>query len=124
MRMKNLSETEEGLVMSHTMCAVEQNEARFMSETKEELVRNIMNFDEMESEEFPMSPEVIARKQKKDTHLKQVMKKSDKFSERLIEISTVITYDNKIYTPISLRKSIVWWYHTCLQHPGITRMEA
>jgi hypothetical protein len=30
------------------MCAVEQNEARVMSETKEELVRNIMNVDEME----------------------------------------------------------------------------
>jgi hypothetical protein len=52
------------------------------------------------------------------------MKKSDKFSERLVERSTVITYDNKIYIPISLRKRIVWWYHTYLQHPGITRMEA
>jgi hypothetical protein len=31
------------------MCAVEQNEARVMPETKEELVRNIMNVDEMES---------------------------------------------------------------------------
>jgi hypothetical protein len=29
-----------------------------------------MNVDEMESEEFPMSPETIAREQKKDTHLK------------------------------------------------------
>jgi hypothetical protein len=46
----------------------------------------------MEAEEFPMS-----REQKKDTHLKEVIKKSDKFSERLIERSTVITYDNKIY---------------------------
>jgi hypothetical protein len=36
----------------------------------------------------------------------------------------VITYENKIYIPISLRKRIVWWYHTYLQHPGITRMEA
>jgi hypothetical protein len=31
------------------MCAVEQNEARVMPEAKEELVRNIMNVDEMES---------------------------------------------------------------------------
>jgi hypothetical protein len=36
----------------------------------------------------------------------------------------VITFDNKIYIPISIRKRIVWWYHTYLQHPGITRMEA
>jgi hypothetical protein len=52
------------------------------------------------------------------------MKKSDKFSKRLAERSTVITYDNKIYIPLSLRKRIVWWYHTYLQHPGITRTEA
>jgi hypothetical protein len=71
-----------------------------------------------------MSPEIIAHEQKKDTHLKEVMKKSDKFSERTVERSTVITYENKIYMPISLRKRIVRRYHTYLQHPGITRMEA
>jgi hypothetical protein len=54
-----------------------------------------MNVDEMESEEFPMSPDIIAREQKKYTSLKEVIKKSDKFSERLIERSTVTTYDNK-----------------------------
>jgi hypothetical protein len=52
------------------MCAVEQNEAIVMPETKEDLFHNIMNVDEMESEEFPMSPEIIAREQKKDIHLK------------------------------------------------------
>jgi hypothetical protein len=29
------------------MCAVEKNEAKVMPETKEELVKNIMNVDEM-----------------------------------------------------------------------------
>jgi hypothetical protein len=86
---------------------------------------NIMNIGEiMVSEEFPMSPEIIALEQKKDTHVKEVMKKSKKFSEKLIERSTVITYDNNIYIPQSLRKRIVWWYHTYLQNPGIPRMEA
>jgi hypothetical protein len=37
----------------------------------------------MESEEFSMSPDIIAREQKKDTHIKEVSKKSDKFSERI-----------------------------------------
>jgi hypothetical protein len=64
----------------------------------------IMNIDEMESEEFPMSPEIIAREQKKETHLKEVMKKSENFSERLIERSTGITYDNKIYTTITQKE--------------------
>jgi hypothetical protein len=42
-----LSETEEGLVLSHAMCAVEQHEAIVMPETKEELVMNIIDFYEM-----------------------------------------------------------------------------
>jgi hypothetical protein len=46
------------------MCAVEQNEARSFPETKHDLVHHIMNVDKMESEEFPMSPEIIAREQK------------------------------------------------------------
>jgi hypothetical protein len=53
-----------------------------------------------------------------------LIKRSDKFSERTIERSTVITYEKKIYIPQSLRKRIVWWYHKYLQHPGTTRMEA
>jgi hypothetical protein len=117
---EKLSETEECLVLSHAMCAVEKDEARLLPETKHDLVHHIMNVDEMVSEEFPMSPEIIAREQKNDTHLKEVMKKSDKFSERIVERSTVITYENKVYIPISLRKRKVWWYHTNLQHPGIT----
>jgi hypothetical protein len=88
------------LVLSHSMCAAEQNEATVMPETKEELIENIMNVDKIESEEFPMSPEIIVREQKKDTHLKKVMKKSDKCSEKIVERSTVITYDNKIYIPL------------------------
>jgi hypothetical protein len=39
-----------------------------------------MSVDEIESEELPMSPEIIAHEQKKYTHLKEVMKTSDKFS--------------------------------------------
>jgi hypothetical protein len=40
-----ISETEEGLVLSHAMCAVEQDEARVMPETKHDLVHHIMNVD-------------------------------------------------------------------------------
>jgi hypothetical protein len=67
---ENFSEKKEGLILSHAMCAGEQDKATSMPETKEELVMNIMNFDEMKTEEFPMSPQIIAREQKKDTHLK------------------------------------------------------
>jgi hypothetical protein len=38
-----------------------------------------------------MSPEIFAREQNKDTHLKEVMKKSDKLSDRIVERPTVNT---------------------------------
>jgi hypothetical protein len=104
------------------MCAVEIDEAIGIPKTKKELVMNIMIFDEIESEEFPMIPAIISREQQKDSQLKELMKRSDKFSERTIERFTVITYEKKICIPQSLKKRIVWWYHTYLQHPGITRM--
>jgi hypothetical protein len=106
------------------MCEVDKDEAIVMPETKEELVMNIMSFDEMESEEFPMIPAIIAGEEKKDSKIKESIKRSDKFSERTIEKYTVITYENIIYIPQSLRKRILWWYHRYLQHPGIIRMEA
>jgi hypothetical protein len=46
---------------------------------------NIMNVDEMESEEFPMSPAIFTSEQQKDSHFKKMIKRSDKFSERTIE---------------------------------------
>jgi hypothetical protein len=52
-----------------------------------------------------------------------LIKRSDKFSEISIDRSTVITYGKKKYIRHSFRKRIVWWYHTYLQDPGITRME-
>jgi hypothetical protein len=52
------------------MRAVDKDEAIVIPETKEELIMNIMNFDEMESEGFPMSPAIIACEQQKDSHLK------------------------------------------------------
>jgi hypothetical protein len=48
---------------------------------------------------FPMNPDIIAREQKKDSQLKELMNKSLKLSEISIERYTVITYDGKIYIP-------------------------
>jgi hypothetical protein len=47
---EKLSETEEGLVLSNAMCAVEQDEAILLPETKHDMVHQIMNVDEIESE--------------------------------------------------------------------------
>jgi hypothetical protein len=72
---------------------------------------NIMNFYAMESEEFPMSSAIIAREQHKDSHLKELIKRSDKFSERTKERFTVITYEKKIYTTITQKENSVLVSH-------------
>jgi hypothetical protein len=46
-----------------------------------------------------MKPAIIDREQQKESQLKELIKRSDKFSERTIERSTVITYEKKIYIP-------------------------
>jgi hypothetical protein len=64
------------------MCAVEQDEARLLPETKHDLVHHIMNVDEMESEEFPMSPEIIAPEKgiytpkRSDEEIRQVLREN------------------------------------------------
>jgi hypothetical protein len=44
---------------------------------------NIMNIYEMKSEELPMGPEIFAREQNKETHLKEVMKYQKSFQRDL-----------------------------------------
>ena len=78
----------------------------------------------LESEEFPLSPKVIAREQEKDHHIRH-MKRSDP-EMKIVEVEghQLLAHGNKIVIPPSLQGRIVWWYHIYLQHPGQKRMEA
>ncbi len=85
-----------------------------------------MNTAEAKSEEFPMSPKLIEKHQRKDQELqRKVMNdKKNHFYVRKIENIELIHYDGKIYVPAPLRGRIIAWYHHFLVHPGRTRMEA
>ena len=81
---------------------------------------------EVMSEDFPMLPALLAKKQKKDKELhKKIQRDKDHhFSTQKVENVELIHYNGKIYVPQTLRERILEWYHDFLVHPGKTRMEA
>jgi Integrase zinc binding domain len=68
---------------------------------------------DMDTELFPMSPELITKEQKGDQPLK----------EQTIEGLPLLTLENRIIIPEVLHQHIVAWYHLYLKHPGQTQME-
>lgn len=85
-----------------------------------------MTAREAKSENFPMSPNLIHKEQKKDKELQQKKKddKSKRYSIKKVEGVPLIHFEGKIFVPKPLRDRIIAWYHDYLVHPGKTRMEA
>jgi len=85
-------------------------------------------FDTSEEDDvrFPLSPTLIAKEQKKDKALLKAMKASASGAYDTMELEDVhvITYQGKVYVPVTLRSRILAWYHQYLVHPGAGRMEA
>jgi len=81
--------------------------------------------EELNEEQFPMKPSLVAELQSKDKTLQKSVEKgtSAKYSTRIVEGTEVITYDGKIYIPQPLRQRVVAWYHEYLCHPGEERTE-
>jgi hypothetical protein len=74
---------------------------------------------------YPLSYAEIASKQKEDTTIKRLMRKSPKryvIQERKFSGSThqLVTREDKIVLPTSMQRKAVEWYHQILCHPGET----
>jgi hypothetical protein len=83
-------------------------------------------FDE-DNTKFPLNLQLISKKQATDVHLQDALTKQPaKYEESLREGVKLYVQVNTdaIYVPVSLRDSILQWYHTTLQHPGTKRMQA
>ena len=93
---------------------------------KEKPQLTYMTAREAKSENFPMSPNLIHKEQKKDKELQQKKKddKSKRYSIKKVEGVPLIHFEGKIFVPKPLRDRIIAWYHDYLVHPGKTRMEA
>ena len=85
----------------------------------------VMTTREIEDSEFPMSPSLIAKRQKTDKKLHSSIKKDPKaYSTRKVEDVELVTKDDRICVPSTVQSRIVSWYHEYLAHPGETRTEA
>jgi hypothetical protein len=81
----------------------------------------------METVDFPLNLAVIAEKQETDDHLQnELLKPQPKYKQTTRDNTSiyVTSHTEEIYVPAPLRASILEWYHTTLQHPGIKRMQA
>ena len=84
----------------------------------------VISGEEKETD-FPLSPKLIQKYQKKDKVLQRhFAMKSHDYGTITIENIKVMTYRGKIYIPFVLQKRVVAWYHEYLAHPGMTRTEA
>ena len=68
-------------------------------------------------EKFLMSPKLLALKLYFKTGSKE-------FLTKVVEGVQLISYNERIVVPTSLRDRIITWYHHCLCHPGQLCMEA
>jgi RNase H-like domain found in reverse transcriptase/Integrase zinc binding domain len=73
--------------------------------------------------DYPLSTQIIAEHQRKDQTLIQHQHHHSEYFSKTVDGHDVILFNNKIYIPKALRKPILSWYHTALQHPGIQRTE-
>jgi len=78
-------------------------------------------------EEFPLDLSIIAAKQLSDTQLTaELAKNPPKYTKIVRDTVTLYAHNTTeaVYVPTSMRASILQWYHTTLQHPGVKCMQA
>ena len=109
-------------VCAHTMAVLVRNEAYAMPKTTKKLAKRLVTQTDLEEDKFPLNPRLIAKEQNNDKWVKE--QDSSEFKVHKIEGVELLTYQQKIVIPTSLRGRILAWYHSYLAHPGQTRMEA
>ena len=77
---------------------------------------------------FPLDLKRVAHEQNEDKQLRGIVKGIPRHLRVEMKLNVinnveVQTYNNRIYIPISLREKVLNWYHHCLQHPDVNRME-
>ena len=80
----------------------------------------LLNLDEIPSEEFPVRYALIEREQLKENALQKRVNEPG-FSRKQFCGGTksfnLVCYNDKIVIPVTLRERLVKWYHEMLVHP-------
>jgi hypothetical protein len=80
-----------------------------------------------EDDDFPLNLQLIAKQQLADEHLQTALALQQPAYKKVVRSSIelhVNMQQEMIYIPVSLRASLLQWYHLTLQHPGVKRMQA
>ncbi len=80
-----------------------------------------------EDDDFPLNLQLIAKQQLADEHLQTALALQQPAYKKVVRNSVELYVNAKqemIYIPVSLRASLLQWYHLTLQHPGVKRMQA
>ena len=80
-----------------------------------------------EDNNFPLNLHLIAEQQHVDEPLKTALALPQPVYKKIVRDSVELYVNVKqemIYVPVSLRDSLLQWYHLTLQHPGVKRMQA
>jgi hypothetical protein len=83
------------------------------------------NLDREESNDFPLDMKRIMIAQRSNEEIQQHInsgKLSAKIGTKIIDGGEVTTINGLIWVPKKVQQWIVEWYHSNLQHAGITRM--
>jgi transposase InsO family protein len=78
-------------------------------------------------EDFPLDLSKLAKLQEIDDYLQAaVAKQQTKYKEIMRGTQKLWAHyeTEAIYVPVRLRATLLHWYHDCLQHPGVRRMQA
>jgi len=80
-----------------------------------------------EDNDFPLNLSLIAEQQLADTSLTTALAAPKPVYTKTVRENVELYVHAKqtaIYVPVSLRASLLQWYHLTLQHPGVKRMQA
>jgi transposase InsO family protein len=78
-------------------------------------------------DDFPLNLKTIAQLQEVDEHLVAAITKQNSPFQKIMRDDTELFIHKQsetIYVPESMRTKLLHWYHDCLQHPGVRRMQA
>ncbi len=71
--------------------------------------------------DYPSSTQTIAEHWHKDPTLIHHQQCHSEYFSKTVDGEQVILFNNTIHIPKALRKPILSWYNTALQHPSIQR---
>ena len=111
--------------VSEALCCLEAADVTFSNLTELEQAELFDSLAEEETPQYvyPLGANFIAREQKKDRELLQLLTQNSAYFTKKVEGVELIHMNEKICIPARLWPQLLTWYHEMLIHPGQKRLE-